>query len=282
MRYGISLPNFDLCGNPRTAAQLAHIAEEAGWDGFFLWDHVLWTWPHPMSAADPFMTLAAMAMTTARIKLGTMVTPVPRRRPWTLARQVTTLDHLSGGRAIMGVGLGGNWFGDYSRFGEPTDQKAHGEMLDEGLQVITGLWSGEPFSFEGKHFHIKDVEFLPKPVQQPRIPVWVAGMWPNKKPFRRAAQWDGVFPILAGDDLEREITPGEVREMLAYMKQYRESDAPFDVIVGGSTTGTDHDKNRDHLAPLVDAGLTWWIESFDLPTTFDHVRARLELGPPRI
>jgi alkanesulfonate monooxygenase SsuD/methylene tetrahydromethanopterin reductase-like flavin-dependent oxidoreductase (luciferase family) len=281
MRFGISLPNFDLCGDPRTAAQLAHIAEGAGWDGFFLWDHVLWTWPHPMSVADPFITLAAMAMTTSRIKLGTMVTPVPRRRPWTLARQVTTLDHLSGGRAIMGVGLGGDWFGDYSRFGEPTDQKAHGEMLDEGLQVITGLWSGKPFSFEGKHFHLKDVEFLPKPLQEPRIPVWVAGMWPNKKPFRRAAQWDGVFPILAGDD-DRDITPDEIREMLSYMRQYRESDAPFDVIVGGDLMSTDRNKNLERVAQMANVGATWWMAGNWAPLELDTVRARLEAGPPRI
>jgi alkanesulfonate monooxygenase SsuD/methylene tetrahydromethanopterin reductase-like flavin-dependent oxidoreductase (luciferase family) len=259
------------------AAELAHVAEDSGWAAFFLWDHVLWTHPHTRPASDPYMLLAAMAMSTSRIKLGTMVTPVPRRRPWTLARQLTTLDHLSGGRAIMGVGLGGDWFGDYSKFGEPTDRKAHGEMLDEGLQVVTGLWTGEPFSFEGKHFQLKDVHFLPKPVQQPRIPIWVAGMWPNKKPFRRAAQWDGVYPILAGDN--GPITPDHVRAMLSYMEQFRENDVPFDVIVSGKT-GTEPEKDSETLAQMAEAGVTWWIE--DPSWELEEMRARIKQGPPRM
>jgi alkanesulfonate monooxygenase SsuD/methylene tetrahydromethanopterin reductase-like flavin-dependent oxidoreductase (luciferase family) len=278
MKFGISLPNFDLCSDPRIAVQLAQIAEESGWDGFFLWDHVLWTWPHPMPASDPFMLLAAMAVATSRIKLGTMITPVPRRRPWTLARQLSTLDHISGGRAIAGVGLGGDWFGDYVNFGEVTDQKAHGEMLDEGLDVITGLWSGEPFSYEGKHYQIKDAQFLPKPVQEPRIPVWVAGMWPNKKPFRRAAQWDGVFPIKAGDN--GPITPQDIRDVLAYLLPFRQSDAPYDVIVGANTSGTEPEIEHEYVAEMADAGVTWWVESPWPPTTLEEARKRLELGPP--
>lgn len=276
MKFGYTLPNFDLCSDPRTAVEIAQLIEETGWDGFFLWDHVLWTWPHNMPAADPFMLLAAMAAHTSRIKLGTLITPLPRRRPGTLARQLTTLDHLSGGRAIAGFGIGGDWFGDYSKFGEPADQKVHGEMLDEGLQVITGLWSGEPFSFEGTHFQVKDVEFLPKPVQQPRIPVWVAGNWPNKKPFRRAAQWDGVYPLHKDD---RPMTPQDIRDMLEYTMPFRQSDAPFDVLAGG-ITGEDPEKDHDHIAGLEDAGVTWWIEAPWPPTTLDDVKKRLEQGPP--
>jgi alkanesulfonate monooxygenase SsuD/methylene tetrahydromethanopterin reductase-like flavin-dependent oxidoreductase (luciferase family) len=279
MRFGISMPNFDLCGNPRNAVQLAQLAEESGWDGFFLWDHVLWFWPHPMHAADPFMTLAAIATATSRLKLGTMITPVPRRRPWTLARQLTTLDHLSGGRAIMGVGLGGDWFGDYSKFGEPTDQKQHGEMLDEGLQIITGLWSGEPFSFEGRHFRIDAAQFLPKPVQEPRIPVWVAGNWPNKKPFRRAAQWDGVFPLHAGED--GTMTVQDLRDMLDYMAQFREDRGPFDLVVSGSTADG-LDKAREHVAQMQEVEATWWIDGRWPPTTVEEARAMIEQGPPRI
>jgi alkanesulfonate monooxygenase SsuD/methylene tetrahydromethanopterin reductase-like flavin-dependent oxidoreductase (luciferase family) len=220
-----------------------------------------------------------MAVATSRIKLGTMVTPVPRRRPWTLARQLTTLDRLSGGRAVAGVGLGGDWFGDYSKFGEPTDRKAHGEMLDEGLQIMAGLWSGEPFSFEGKHFQIKDVQYLPKPVQEPRIPVWVAGNWPNKKPFRRAAQWDGMYPLIAG--AERDVTVEEAREMLAYIKDFRESNAPFDFVVSGSLLSKEQDKERDRMAAMVEVGATWWLSGAWPPMELDAVRAALEQGPPR-
>ncbi|MEP6775323.1 MAG: LLM class flavin-dependent oxidoreductase [Chloroflexota bacterium] len=281
MQFGISVPNFDVCSDPRTAMELAHIAEDAGWDGFFLWDHVLWTWPHIMPASDPYMLLAAMAAVTSRIKLGTMITPVPRRRPWNLARQMTTLDHLSGGRAILGVGIGGDWFGDYSKFGEssPEDQKTHGEMLDEGLQVITGLWTGEPFSYEGKHYHIKEAQFLPKPVQQPRIPVWVAGIWPNRKPFRRAAQWDGVFPIVA--DQDGQITATQARDALAYTLQFRQSTGHFDLVVGGKSSGADRDKDRDSAAAMADVGATWWMESLGMPIVLKDARTRLKQGPPR-
>jgi probable F420-dependent oxidoreductase len=279
MRFGITIPNFGICSDARTAAMLAREAEEAGWDGFFLWDHVLWTWPETQLAGDPFVTLAAIAMSTERIKIGTMVTPVPRRRPWTLARQLTTLDHLSGGRVVAGVGIGGDWFGDYSKFGEPADDKTHAEMLDEGLEVIAGLWSGEPFSFEGKHYQIKDVQFLPKPIQQPRIPVWVAGMWPNKRPFRRAARWDGVFPICATE--ERELTVDEVRDLVAYTRESRTSDAPFDLILSGKTSGKDRAENRDHLAPYAELGATWWLESY-LGGTVEEARQRIGDGPPAI
>src|SRR3954462_14132999 len=188
MRYGLSLPNLATYHDPRLTADLAHEAEQAGWDGFFLWDHVLWGFPEVQPGSDPYVMLTAIVMSTERIKTGALVTPVARRRPWKLARELTTLDQLSGGRIIFGAGIGGDWFGDYGKFGEPPDDRIHGEMLDEGLAVIDGLWSGEPFSFEGQHYHIKDAHFLPRPVQKPRIPVWLAARWPNKKPFRRAAQ----------------------------------------------------------------------------------------------
>jgi alkanesulfonate monooxygenase SsuD/methylene tetrahydromethanopterin reductase-like flavin-dependent oxidoreductase (luciferase family) len=280
MQYGISLPNFGICGNPRTAIQLASIAEEAGWDAFFLWDHVLWTSPEAQPAADPFVTLGAIGAVTSRIKLGTMVTPVPRRRPWQLARQLIALDHLTEGRVIAGVGLGGDWFGDYSKFGETTDRRTHGEMLDEGLDIIAGLWSGESFSYEGKHFTITDVQYLPVPVQQPRIPVWVAGTWPNKKPFQRAAKWDGVFPLKAGEGFP-ELTLQDLRDILAYMEEYRSGDGPFDLVHSGRTTGSDRQKDADRLAPFAELGATWWIEGFGDEETLEAVRERLEQGPPR-
>ena len=283
MHFGISLPNFDLCSDPRTAVQLAHIAEESGWDGFFLWDHVLWTWPHVMPVSDPFMLLASMAMSTSRIRLGALITPLPRRRPWTLARQLITLDHISGGRAVAGFGLGGDWFGDYSKFGEPTsDQKVLGEMLDEGLEVIAGLWSGEPFSFEGKHYRISDVQYLPKPIQEPRIPVWLAGTWPNKKPFRRAARWDGICPLIANED--RELTPQEIADAVSYIGQFRDGDAPFDVTgTAGDLTQAHPDagKDRERVDALEEVGVTWCIAGGWPPMDLDIVRANIEKGPPR-
>ena len=281
MQFGISVPNFDVCSDPRTAMELAHIAEDQGGTASSCGTTYSGRGPTSCPPSDPYMLLAAMAAVTSRIKLGAMITPVPRRRPWNLARQMTTLDHLTGGRAILGVGIGGDWFGDYSKFGEPSpdDQKAHGEMLDEGLQVITGLWSGEPFSYEGQHYKLKEAQFLPKPVQQPRIPVWVAGIWPNRKPFRRAAQWDGVFPIVA--DQDGQITAAQAHDVLTYTLQFRESTGPFDLVVGGKSSGTDRDKDRDSAAAMAAVGATWWMESLWMPIVLEDVRTTLKQGPPR-
>jgi alkanesulfonate monooxygenase SsuD/methylene tetrahydromethanopterin reductase-like flavin-dependent oxidoreductase (luciferase family) len=279
LKHSVSLPNFALCSDPRRAADLARLIEDSGWDGFFLWDHVLWTEPHNMEVADPYVTLAACAVATSRIRLGALVTPLPRRRPWQVARQVATLDHLSGGRAVLGVGIGGDWFGDYTKFGEPDDRVAHGEMLDEALDVITGLWSGEAFSYEGKHYTIRDVTFLPRPIQQPRVPIWVAAVWPNKKPLRRAARWDAALPLAQQDGVE--LTPDEIREIAAYVAEHRTSSGPYDILTGGRTTG-DPAKDRDHLASLAEAGLTWWCESFEPEDDLDLVSKRIAQGPPRI
>ena len=192
MKYALYLPNFGTSSDPQLVAELAHEAEQAGWDGFFLSDNILWTDPHNQPVGDPWVMLAAIALATSRIRLGTMITPLPRRRPWTVARQATTIDHLSNGRLILGVGIGGDWHGDFSVFGEAADDKSHGELLDEALAIIAGLWSGEPFSFDGAHYQVQNVQFLPRPLQQARIPIWVGGVWPHKKPFRRAAGWDGM------------------------------------------------------------------------------------------
>jgi alkanesulfonate monooxygenase SsuD/methylene tetrahydromethanopterin reductase-like flavin-dependent oxidoreductase (luciferase family) len=282
VQFGISLPNFGTYHDPRLIARLAREAEAAGWDGFFLWDHVLWTWPEVQPGSDPYVLLTVIAMSTERIRFGALVTPIARRRPWKMARELTTLDQLSGGRVVLGVGIGGDWFGDYSKFGEPapTDDKTHAEMLDEGLDVIGGLWSGEPFSFEGKHYKIEEAQFLPRPVQTPRIPVWIAGIWPHKKPFRRAAQWDGVLPLPSSDP-PRELTAQETAELLAYIMEHRTSSAPFDVVVSGRTTGTDATKDAEKVGPRAEAGATWWIEGFNWNDALEVVQERIGHGPPR-
>jgi len=276
MQFAINTPNFDFFGDPRLLAELAHEAEESGWDGFFLWDHILRD--RRAEIADPWIELAAMAMTTKRIKLGPMVTPLPRRRPWIVARQAVTLDQLSNGRLILGVGIGHDFAREYSAFSESPDDKLHGEMLDEGLEVLTKLWSGEMITYEGKHYQVKDVQFLPRPVQQPRVPIWVAGYWPNKKPFRRAAQWDGVTPIVP----DGELTPSQVREIISYMKAQRTNDTPFDLLVAGNTTGKERGQDAAQVAPFAAAGATWWQEAFNWNYSLEQVRERIRLGPPRI
>lgn len=269
-------------------------AERAGWDGVFLWDHVL-LWPTPM--ADPWVALAAVALATERVRLGTLVTPVPRRRPIKLARELVTLDHLSGGRAVLGVGTGdGPW--EWDHLGEEPDPKARGAMLDEALDLLTRLWSGAPVLHAKRFYRFggPDVEgsgpvatpFLPRPVQ-PRIPVWVAGVWPNKPPFRRAARWHGVVPRVRGGRLSRAATPEELREIVAYVRAHRRDEAPFDVVASGCTTGRDRAADVETVAAYVACGATWWVEDVS-PWAFgwrqqgrwplEAMRERVRRGPP--
>jgi alkanesulfonate monooxygenase SsuD/methylene tetrahydromethanopterin reductase-like flavin-dependent oxidoreductase (luciferase family) len=280
MQFAIDLPPFGPFSDPHLVAQLSQEAEEAGWNGFFLWDHInfkLEESPETLAIADPWIHLAAIALRTTSIKLGTMVTPLPRRRPWRLARETVTLDHLSGGRLILGVGLGGDADGEYHDFGEPTDPRVHGAMLDEGLAILTRLWSGEEVSYQGQQYQLAPVRFLPTPVRKPRIPIWVAGIWPNKKPFRRAARFDGVYPQRHGQAL----TPEDFREILAFIQTERTQATPFDALAFGQTTGTDQAADTAHVAAYAQAGATWWLEHFRPQRTLEEVHQRIHQGPPR-
>ncbi|HEY2107421.1 MAG TPA: LLM class flavin-dependent oxidoreductase [Candidatus Binataceae bacterium] len=172
MRFGISFTTFDLYSDVRVLADLAREAEDAGWDGCFVWDHIQAGWLD--TVADPWVALTAITLATLRIRVGTLVTPLYRRHPWKLARETVTLDHLSQGRLILGVGLGSDLYGEISAFGGPLDDRVRARMLDEGLAVLTGLWSGEPFSFAGEYFQVNNTRFIPAPMQSPRIPIWVA------------------------------------------------------------------------------------------------------------
>jgi alkanesulfonate monooxygenase SsuD/methylene tetrahydromethanopterin reductase-like flavin-dependent oxidoreductase (luciferase family) len=278
MRYMVSLPTFHDHANPRTVAELAREAEEAGWDGFFIWDTIQFS-KDGIPLCDPWVALAAVAMATQRIKIGTMVTPLPRRRPWKLAREAVSIDHLSGGRLILSVGLGEPVREDFERFGEQTGVKARARMLDEGLEVLTGLWSGKPFSYCGEHYKLDEVVFLPAPVQQPRIPIWIGGHWPKQGPVRRAARWDGANFLAMGDDYSADT----IRAMAAAIKEHRTTGEPFDLVAGGWTPGDD----PESYAP---AGATWWLESID-PWHFgwdgknaypaEAMRERIRQGPIR-
>lgn len=283
MKYGIYLPNFGAWGDARVMAELARDAEEAGWDGFFIWDHIAGL---PLPIVDPWVALAAVAMNTRRIRIGTTVTPLPRRRPWKLARETVSIDHLSGGRLTLGVGTGlGN--AEWEDLGEETDKLKRGAMLDEGLSVLVGLWSGEPFSFEGQYYHVEGAQFLPAPVQRPRIPVWVGGFWPKKRPFRRAAQWDGAFPIFEVETEEQELA--QLAEAVRYLEECRKDGHPLDIISAGSTSGDDRARAAEVVAPRADLGVTWWLEEID-PHKFgvrfkqewpvEALRERVLQGPP--
>lgn len=280
MKYGITIPNFGEYFNPRKVVDLAREAEKAGWDGFFLWDHMLFRKDAHVPINDPWIVLAAIAANTKRIRFGTAVTPVPRRRPWKLARETVSLDHLSIGRLILGVGLGFPPDVEYGFFGEETDVKLRAKKLDEGLDILSGLWSGKPFSYKGEHFKLKQMVFLPPPIQSPRIPIWVAGMWPHRSPFRRAARWDGVIPICA--DFSKEITPEILQEILNYIKQYRTSNGHFDVVMFGETPSDDLVRGAEKIASLIKVGMTWWLEIITgRRGSFEEMRERIKQGPPK-
>jgi len=287
MRYSINVPNLGEFADPRVVGEVARLAEEADWDGLFVWDQLIgYNRDLVADFAATNLLLTAAALATKRIRLGTLVTPVPRRRPQQLAREMATLDRMSEGRMILGVGLGNPIENEYARFGEPTDPKVLAGMLDEGLEAITLLWSGEPVTFRGRYFTVDDVLMRPPPVQHPRVPVWVGGEWPNKGPARRAARWDGSV-MNAGNAWGQPPDVAVIAEMHAFFRTRRveagRESAAFDLVVGGSTAGMAV-KARDILGPLADAGATWWDERFpiDRLDKFDVIRARIEDGPPRI
>src|SRR5262249_26860587 len=216
MRYSINVPNLGDFADARRVGDVARLAEEAGWDGLFVWDHLIgYNQDLVADFAATNLLLTAAALTTNRIRLGTLVTPVPRRRPQQLAREIATLDCLSGGRMILGVGLGAPIENEYARFGEPTDLKVLAGTLDEGLEVMTLLWSGEPVTFHGKYFKVDDVIMRPPPVQHPRVPIWVGGDWPKKGPAVRAARWDGSL-LNAGNAWDQPPHAAVVAEMQAF------------------------------------------------------------------
>ena len=283
MRYGVTLPNFGPYADVRVLAGLAREAEDAGWDGFFVADHLTARLDgRPAPVAEPWVAMAAIAAATSRVKIGPMVAAVPRRRPWTLASEAATLDHLSGGRLILGVGSGTGEAQSFTPFSEEPDLRRRATMLEESLEVMTGLWRGEPFSFRGEHFQVNEVTFLPKPVQQPRIPIWVAGTWPHKRPFRRAARWDGFFADIHGLDwMKGEVAaPEHVREVLAYCRSQRTADGPFDAVVGGFSP-KERGAAVEQVARLGEAGLTWWVEGIhEAFGSADEVRAMVRRGPP--
>ncbi|MGZ5363696.1 MAG: LLM class flavin-dependent oxidoreductase [Mycobacterium sp.] len=271
MKYGFYTPNFDFCGDARILAELAAEAEQAGWDGFFIWDHLQFGEP----TADPWIALTAMAMSTERIRLGPLVTPVPRRHIAKLAREVITLDHLSGGRIVLGVGAGYPLLPDYAAFGDGADAGTRSAKLDEGLEVLAALLSGSPVSHRGIHYQV-ECEAFQLPVQRPRVPIWVAATLGSTRPLDRAARWDGIVPTTtAGLD----VTPGDLRWLDSYLSERRNAEGDFDIIRFGQTQGPSDDAAVRECA---EAGATWWCEYiYTANTTLDDTRARIRQGPPR-
>lgn len=276
MKFGFVLPR----GDARTAADFARQAELAGWDGFFVWE--------PVWGIDAWVSLAAAAMVTQKIRLGTMLSPLSRMRPWKIASETATMDNLSNGRLILSVGLGATDTG-FEDFGEITDRVSRAQLLDESLEILTGLWSGKPFHHAGEHYQVKitDKTFQPPPppVQQPRIPIWVVGAWPSKKSMHRALRFDGLLPAILKDSGRVRmdpIQPGELAEIKRFIDLKRESDGPFDIIVEGRTPGEESSEVVQIVSSYREAGATWWIEALWDEPDLEKVLSRIKLGPPLI
>jgi len=273
MKFGLALPY----GSARSAARLSQLAEEAGWDACFLGD-AIW-------CEDPMIALAAAAMTTNRIRLGTMITPVPLRRPWKIASESLALDHLSAGRLILGLGTGAVWMGWQGFPDEVTSAKARAEMLDETIDILTLLYQSKQFDYDGKHYHLKltlvdEMYYPPKPVQQPRIPLWVVGIWPYKKSMQRALKGDGILVEKRNPDGSiADVTPADIHEIKAFIDENRTLNTPFDIVTSGKISNLDPAQLQDTFQAWSEAGVTWWIEGL-WEEAEDMVSEHIRRGPP--
>jgi hypothetical protein len=295
MKFGMTMPPIGPYSDPAYLSDMAVEAEQAGWDGFFLWDHNIYFNPyepkvpmHPL--VDPWIALAAIAVKTKRVRMGPLITSLARRRPWKVARETVSLDLLSSGRLIMGVGLGAPADLDFGTFGEETDDRIRARKMDEGLAILDGLWTGEPFSFQGEFYTVRNVTFLPKSLQSPRIPLWIGGTWDKGGPARRAAHWDGFFP----QKWRHILSVDEWRGIIVRLQQHRTSNTPIDLIQGGTTPGNDPARAAEIVAPFNEMGLTWWIEHVDpwrfglpwgdfiTPEVHEKMNERIRQGPPRL
>jgi alkanesulfonate monooxygenase SsuD/methylene tetrahydromethanopterin reductase-like flavin-dependent oxidoreductase (luciferase family) len=277
MRFGVYCANFGFLGEARPLIDLAVLAEEHGWDGFFVYDHLV---PFPgraVHSVDPWTVLAVVAERT-QLVLGPMITPVARRRPWELAHQVTAVDRLSGGRLVLGVGLGGAF--DFEAFGDTSSEIERGDRLDEGLSLLRRFWSGETVDHSGT-WHLAGARLVPRPLGP--VPIWVAGRYGSRRPLRRAARFDGFFPINTKWDPADLLTPAQLAEMLALIRTERGDLDGFEIVAAGYTDSSSRKTVASRIAPYADVGATWWFETLE-PQRGDlgELRKRVCMGPPRL
>ena len=273
MNFGLDVPTTGAYADARVLAQLAMEAEAAGWDGFFIWDVL----PGNQPVIDPWIALTAIALQTSRIKIGLLVVPLARHRPYLVAQRLANLDQLSGGRIICTVGLGVSEE-TFTAFDEEERPAVRARQLDEGLAILNGLWTEDQFSFTGEHYRLHQVSLQSRPIQTPRIPLWVAGGWPHRAPFRRAARWDGVSFKSINVKEKRWLSLDDFRSGLAYVQAHHPQSTPFEVVMSGETP---HDRQQgiDIVAPFQEAGATWWLEE-GLGWPLEEFRERIHHGPP--
>jgi probable F420-dependent oxidoreductase len=270
MRFGVNIAILGDLAEPSQVVRLAQAAEAAGWESLFVWDHLAFVWDTP--AADPWVTLAAVAQATSRLRLGTAVTPLARHRPWMLAQQVATLDRLSGGRVVLGAGLGGVP-AEFEAFGEESSAPLLAERVDESLAVLSALWSGEPVRHSGRHYRVDGVTLAPLPVQRPRVPVWIGGN--SRAALRRAARWDGWSKAGDDDQARMTVSPEQLAADVAFL---RDQGGTGEVALIGSSRPGD----RTMTGQYAEAGATWWLEHLHgRRGSYDELLARIDAGPPR-
>jgi hypothetical protein len=264
-------------------AELAALAEASGWDAIGLEDYIVYQGQIGVPTYDPWIVLAAMAVATKQIKLGVLVTPLSRRRPWKVAAEATTLDHLSEGRLILGVGAGDCREASFAAAGEPTDQRTLAERLDEGLEILAALWRGEPVSFQGRHYWVEGLQLAPAPLQKPRIPLWIGGDWLRQGVRRRLLRWDGccVYKGTPGGVESGPMLANHVRDIVSLVTRERGIAEAFEICVGGFERGPDWDRERDHIRSLAAAGATWWNEWIP-PSDLERTREVVARGPLRV
>ncbi len=279
------LPNTGLFADPRLLSELGREAEEAGWDGVFVWDSLTVAMEDPRlrPACDPWIALGLIAAATSRVTIGTMITPLTRRRPWVVAQETVTLDQLSGGRFVLPVGLGALDDGAFSKVNEETDRVVRAQRLDESLRILAGVWTGDPVTFEGEHFRVHDLNILPPSVQRPRIPVWVVALWPRRKSMARALKWDGIIPsVQLSDGSRHDPTSEDVRAIRSDIQGRVAPD--YELVVEIDTSGKERSEAAALAAEYADAGTTWWLEAvwqqmYEHPGEVAPLRARIAAGP---
>jgi alkanesulfonate monooxygenase SsuD/methylene tetrahydromethanopterin reductase-like flavin-dependent oxidoreductase (luciferase family) len=269
MKFALCLPNAGAC-DPRTLGELGQRAEKAGWDAVFIEDYIVYQ-AKAIPTFDPWVSLASLALHTDTVRLGTLVSPLSRRRPWKLAAEAVSIDHLSKGRLILGVGLGDTNDPGFTAVGERLEAKVRAQLLDEALVLIDRLWSAEPVSFHGKHFRVDNLTLRPRPVQLPRIPIWIGGGWPNAGLRRRLPRWDGSCAYKAPVESEADMTPSDIRALVDLVRSERGSLLGFEIAVGGRRRAGDWNRERKHIAAVQEAGATYWME-WAPPAGLDELR----------
>ncbi len=292
MRYAVYAPILNDYSDPKRLVDLAKIAEKAGFNGFFIWDHLAIEPDGSVALTDPTVVLAAIAGATRNLTIGAMVTPLARRRPWKVAKEMVALDQLSNGRIVFGAGIGEPAEVEFGSFGEDSSGPARARKLDEGLAILDPLVRGERVSHEGDIYRLRSIRLSPRAVQRPRIPIWIAAALPSTRGLRRAARWDGCFPVKVPAPLaqgtvanaawcEWWLSPAELKEAIAFLARERGGLSDFSIVATGSTRGDDPAAARAKVAAFAAVGANWWLEWIDdAAGSYPNATALIEKGPP--